>query len=230
MPDLTTPLDELNPWGALPKHAPFVLAADAVAVDRFNEKAVASVRIELSLVPEPYVGRIDAPVILLTLNPGVSGEDFALHENPAFRERVLRCHRQAPTEYPNYYLDPAVAGPGARWLHRITRPLVQEFGARAVSSGLSLVELFPYHSRRFAHGAVRVPSQAYTIAIVQAAIRRGAAIFITRGRELWYKSVPDLRNCSRVFFTRSTQNIVISPKNCPDGFSFVADAIGRLGS
>lgn len=227
MHDVTTPFDEPNPWLTLPKHTPFVLATDAVAVERFNKTAVASVRIELTLLPEPFVGRIDAPVVLLTLNPGVSDEDFALHETPGFRDRVLRCHRQAPTEYPNYYLDPDVAGPGARWLHRITRPLVQEFGARAVSSGLSLVELFPYHSRRFAHGAVRVPSKAYTIAIAQAAIRRGAAIFITRGRELWYKSVPELRNCPRVFFTRSAQNIVISPRNCPDGFSVVADAIRK---
>jgi hypothetical protein len=217
----------MNPWIDLLSRPPYLLEQDRSEVERFNQGAARSVRIETSLLPEPYVGRIDAPVVLLTLNPGVSTDDFALHRNPQFRERVLQCHRQEPMAYPNYYLDPDVSGPGARWLHRIARPLVSVFGARAVAHSLALVEFFPYHSERFAHRGVRVPSQAYTLSLVQAAIARGTAIFITRGRELWYGAVPELRTCSRVFFTKSAQNIVISPNNCPDGYPVVAAAVSE---
>lgn len=83
-----------NPWLALPTSAPFVLASDAPLVERFNEPAAPPLKIETSLLPEPYVGPVDAPIVLLTLNPGVSAGDFALHADSTFRERVLACHRQ----------------------------------------------------------------------------------------------------------------------------------------
>ena len=179
-------------------------------------------------MPEPYVGDVTAPVVLLTLNPGVSDEDLALHRDAEFRARIKECHRHALNAYPNYYLDPAVTGPGARWLHRVARPLVQEFGAQSVSRGLTLLEFLPYHSIGFAHARVRVPSQAYAFALVAAAVRRGAAVFITRGRTLWYEAVPELRDCRTVFFTRSVQNIVISPRNAPEGYAAAAAAISAL--
>src|SRR6267143_439276 len=130
--ELPTPLP--NPWLALPTDAPFVLDVDRGAVDAFNQKAKADHRVELGLLPEPYVGRIDAPIVLLLLNPGVSDDDFALHRRTDFRDRVRACHRQESMPYPNYYLDPAVAGPGARWMARILRPLIAEFGAQTVAN------------------------------------------------------------------------------------------------
>ena len=78
----------MNPWLALPSRAPYVLPEDRSAVERFNRTAAAPVRLETSLLPEPYVGRVDAPVVLLTLNPGVSPGDFALHTDSAFQQRV----------------------------------------------------------------------------------------------------------------------------------------------
>ena len=215
----------MNPWCDLPTDSPYVLATDNEAIVQFNAKAPPPLRVELSLMPEPFVGRVDAPVVLLTLNPGVSDADFALHRDPKFRAIVRRCHTQNTMDYPNYYLDPAVSGPGARWLHRITRPLVSEFGARAVSTSLTLIEYFPYHSVRFGHGKLRVPSQEHTFSLVRDAIARGAIVFITRGRSLWQAAVPALRAHPRVFATRSVQNIVISPKNCPDGYPAVAAAL-----
>src|SRR5690348_8054992 len=98
----------MNPWTALPRSAPYVLATDVDPIARFNATARAPFRIELGLMPEPFVGRVDAPIVLLTLNPGVSADDFALHGDEAFRSRVRRCHVQGAMEYPNYYLDPEI--------------------------------------------------------------------------------------------------------------------------
>jgi len=82
-----------NPWLGLPAEPPFVLAEDRAVLAAFNAKVNPRTRVETALLPEPYVGRVEAPVFLLLLNPGVSNDDFAFHRQPAFRERVRRCHR-----------------------------------------------------------------------------------------------------------------------------------------
>lgn len=208
-----------NPWTALPLRAPFVLDGDRAAIDAFNRKASADRRIETDLLPEPYVGRLDAPIVLLLLNPGVSDEDFALHRRAAFRARVRACHRQKPTAYANYYLAPAITGPGAKWVTRVMRPLLVEFGAKAVANCVTLLEYFPYHARKFAHRSVRIPSQDFTFDLLRSAISRDAAIFITRGEDDWQAAVPELLDYPRAFTTRSKQNVVVSPNNCPVGYA-----------
>jgi hypothetical protein len=153
----------LNPWPALRPRVLFVLDGDRAAIDVFNREASDSTRVQTALLPEPFVGRLAAPIILLLLNPGVSDEDFALHRLPKFRDRVRRCHRQEAVPYPNYHLDPAVTGPGARWearwVTRVTRPLLKEFGAQTVAANVTLLEYFPYHTRRF--GNQRGETRAY---------------------------------------------------------------------
>ena len=170
---------------------------------------------------------MDAPIVLLLLNPGVSDGDFALHRQPEFRERLRACHRQEEAAYPNYYLDPAVTGPGARWTARVLSFLIREFGVQTVASHVAAFEYFPYHSRGFAHRRVRVPSQAFTLGILRSAIHDEAAIFITRGRAIWEEAVPELRGYGRAFSTGSVQNVVISPKNCPEGYEAARDALRK---
>lgn len=200
---------------------------DRPLIDAFNQRASPRTRVETTLLPEPFVGRTDAPVILLLLNPGLGGDEFVLHQQAHFRNRVLRCHRQEAAPYPDYYLDPAVTGGGARWRARVTRPLLAEFGPQAVAAGLGWLEYFPYHSRNFAHRRLRVPSQLFAFDLLRAAIRREAVIFVTRGRAAWEEAVPELQAYRRAFRTRSVQNVVISPRNCPDGYE-AAQAALRL--
>jgi hypothetical protein len=138
---------------------------------------------------------------------------------------VRACHRQQPIGWPYYYLDPHVDGPGARWSARILGPLIREVGARTVAERVVLFEYLPYHSRGFGHSRLALPSQAFTVARVRVALRGAAAIFVTRGRALWEDAVPELVNHPRVFRTHSVQNVVISPRNCPDGFGAAVAAL-----
>ena len=216
-----------NPWHALPSEPPFVLPEDRAILEEFNRRAGLKARVETDLLPEPYVGRLDAPVVLLLLNPGIGGGEFALHQNADFRDRVLRCHRQEAAPYPNYYLDPVVTGDGARWNTRITRRLTAEFGTPAVAAGVAFLEYFPYHSRNFVHHRLRVPSQQFTLDLLRSALSRDAVIFITRGRTIWQAALPELRGYPRAFSTRSVQNVVISPGNCPEGYEAARAALER---
>jgi len=239
-----------NPWLSLPDAPPFVLADDKRAIEAFNQKAKKPYFIQTNMLPEPFVGSLNAPVFILQLNPGAGGgeEDFALHRQPEFQRRVRACHHQLPSQFPHYFLDPDTEGPGAQWTRQKLKPLIEAFGIRVVASGVCVLEYFPYHSKNFAHARLSVPSQTFTFEALRAAVGRGATIIIVRGRKLWEKAVPELSAHALVFETSSKQNVVISPKNCrfdalpfykgkqpaeppharPSGYTAVAAALGRL--
>jgi hypothetical protein len=214
-----------NPWPDLPTKRPYVLAEDAEPIARFNSSASERTRIETQLLPEPFVGRLDAPVVLLALNPGFSDGDAACHANAGFRARIRRCHRQEDHDWPYYYLAPGVEGPGASWSRRVLAPLIREVGDTAVARGVVLFEYLAYHSRAFAHKRLRVPSQDFTFAAVHASLGKARAIFVTRGMDLWAARIPELVGHPRVFHTNSRQNIVISPGNAPKGWQAAVTAL-----
>ena len=58
-----------NPWRHLPDIPPFVLDSDRRAIEEFNASASADTHVHLDLLPEPFLGNKDAPVVLLNLNP-----------------------------------------------------------------------------------------------------------------------------------------------------------------
>jgi len=204
-----------NPWSSLSDSPPFILEDDKRAVDAFNQKVKRNFIIQTEMLPEPFVGSLNAPVFVLLENPGVGGaEDLALHRQPEFQRRVRACHQQLSNQFPHYFLDPDSEGPGVQWTRQKLKPLVEAFGVRVVASGVCFLEYFPYHSENFAHGRLSLPSQTFTFDALRAAVGRGATIIITRGRKLWEKSVPELSTHALVFETSSKQNVTISPKNC----------------
>jgi hypothetical protein len=66
-----------NPWVDLPSQAPFVLPVDAPYVAAWNELhgEHEDFQICLDYPPEPFLGRHDAPVAVLSANPGLGPED-----------------------------------------------------------------------------------------------------------------------------------------------------------
>lgn len=215
----------MNPWVALPRRSPYVLPEDRPAVEAFNRQASPRARLHLDLLPEPFIGRLDAPILLLTLNPGFAESDRRVHASVTFRSRVRHCHAQRAVRHPNYYLDPTVTGGGAAWWQRICAPLIREVGQHTVAANVGAIEYLAYHSERFAHASLHLPSQNYSFAAVRSAIDRSAIIFLARGATLWRKAIPELAAYPRSFTTRSVQNVVISPRNAPAGFTHALAAL-----
>jgi hypothetical protein len=106
--------------------------------------------------------------------------------------------------------------------------LIKAAGLEAVARGIVLFEYFPYHSRVFAHRALRVPSQQFGFGVLRQALTNAAAVFVTRGRALWETTIPELANHPRLFRTNSVQNIVISPRNAPAGFEHALIGLGAV--
>lgn len=55
-------------------------------------------------------------------------------------------------------------------------------------------------------------------------------MFITRGRRIWELAVPELVGFDRAFRTRSVQNVVVSAKNCPEGYEAAREALRPLAT
>ena len=216
-----------NPWLALPLIAPYVLDSDRAAIEIFNIHASEQHRIRTEIVPEPFLGSPDAPVVLLNLNPGFTEHDLQLHKRPQFVESSRKCLRHESQPYPFFLLDPANDGPGHRWWSRKLRPLIDRFGARHVAQNVLCVELFPYHRVRFGGAKLRLPSQPYSFHLVESALDRRALVVFMRSKRLWIAAVPRLEGYGRICTTRSVQNPTISERNC-ERFGEIVEALNGV--
>jgi hypothetical protein len=218
-------MDEyLNPWPALPSHPPSQLPSDSNAISAFNSRTRDIYKLQLNVLPEPFVGITTAPVVLLGLNPGFDDKDPEVHALPEFQALLRNNYAQGPADFPFYFLDPALESPGRQWWERRLSCLRERFETKKLARSVFCVEYFPYHSRRFRHANLPLPSQKYGFGLVRSAIARGALIVIMRGRKLWIHKVPELEGYSRVFTLNSSQNVVVSPRNCR-GFDSIVSAI-----
>jgi hypothetical protein len=215
-----------NPWRNLPSEPPYVLPDDREAIDWFNQTAKPEHFIHLEHLPEPFLGRPDAPAVLLGLNPGYKPEDDRWHSDPPFvaRSRANLTHERA--DYPFYLLDPSLQSPGHHWWSRKFRSPIAASSLEAVASSVLCIELFPYHSKRFAHSEVRVPSQSYSWHLVERAMDRGAIIVLLRSERLWMRVLPALSSYARLHRVRNVQNPSISPRNLPTAFDELVQEIG----
>ena len=242
-----------NPWLALPRKPPYVLPDDRYAVDEFNQKSRRKETIlETEMLPEPFIGSLDAPLVMLLQNPGNGAPeaDLARHRMPDFQQKVRACHRQEVAQYPHYSVNPKEkAHPGGKWWQDKLKWQIKEFGPRVVASGVLSLEFVPYHSTNYAHSRLHLPSQDFTLQALQRAIRREATIIIQMGKgDEWMKAVPGLANYRLLFRTSSWQGnygAMISPNNCrfasiaygkkavaeegrPSGYEAARAALGRV--
>ena len=68
-----------NPWSSLPDSPPFVLADDKRAIEAFNQKARKNAIIQTDMLPEPFMGSLNAPVFVLLENPGAGGGGYVAY-------------------------------------------------------------------------------------------------------------------------------------------------------
>jgi hypothetical protein len=74
-----------NPWSKLPATAPFDLDGDIKEILSFTKTASPQTWIDLELLPEPYIGRLDSPILILLTNPGWSPWDKLIYATPYAR-------------------------------------------------------------------------------------------------------------------------------------------------
>jgi len=215
-----------NPWRGLPDKPPYVLLEDDEEVRTFNNEAHPNHKLDLDLLPEPFVGRRDAPVVLLGNNPGVrSAKTKAWKQKPAFTDRMRgNLLYRLSGDFPFLYLDPDpdICPPGKEWWRRKLKHLLGAFGPGTelalsiLARSILAVEFFPYASHSYRHGGLSLPSQQYSFGLVRYAVERGAVIVLTRGQRRWEKALPELCKYPRCFRLKEVQRAPISRGNFPD--------------
>jgi hypothetical protein len=169
-----------NPWRSLPETAPFLLPSDRLAVEVFNQSADEAHRIHVDTPPEPFLGSMDAPIVVLLLNPGVGDDEGRFPD-------LARSIRQAEPQEKHFYI-----GENNRWWVSLTKSLTRDRPNVSMSRSILSVEYFPYRSKSFGCSHVRLPSQEYSFAVVRRAILRQAIIVIARGERQWFGAVAEL--------------------------------------
>jgi hypothetical protein len=231
-----------NPWINLPETSPFILTSDWVDVYKYQSKLKLKISAERDsnrkqelakrlvheeLLPEPFLGNPDAPIVLLNGNPGFDETDRHFHQRDRVfmeKSRANLIHDNDAT-YPFYLLDPAVSRAGGYqwWLEKLKQP-INQFGQSSVARSFFCVEYFPYHSGKAPTG-LTVKSQTYGFSLVKHAVERKALVILMRSERLWLDAVPELHGYERYYKLQNPQNVVISQNNCPTGYQEIINQL-----
>lgn len=215
----------INQWSKLPTTPPYILDIDKTTIEGKKAKFNENTELHFELLPEPFLGNFLAPVILLNLNPGYSPDDIIYHQQQTFIDLSLANLNHQSLEYPFFLLDPSLSAPGREWWERKLGALIRDTNKETVANTVLCVEYFPYHSRRFGHHKLFLPSQEYSFHLVRQAMARNAIIVLMRSKKLWLSAVPELEEYSSLFSVRNVQNPTISPGNCPESYSSIIRAL-----
>lgn len=204
-----------NPWLDLPTSAPFILPQDAEA---FAQQGVGRLfsAFATDLLPEPYFGRPDAPVVLLTLNPGYSDCDAEFHSSDWFQAAARASLAHAPKPGPFLHLLPEPRTPGVDWWMQRTKELREHLGStELVASGLLCLQFIGYKSKslRGRLRSVNLPSQEYTFELLRRALARDAIICVMRSQSLWESAVPELAQYRYKVVARNPRSPYITSGN-----------------
>ena len=216
-----------NPWQRLPDRPPFVLPEDEAVVREFNARAREAYHLRIDdSFPEPFVGDPKAPVVLLGTNPRFSTGGAIRKNEPRFVARMRGNLIHEPSDCPFVFFAPDILEAHRRWWERKLKGLLHQFGHEVLARSVLAIEHFPYPSKRYGSGGVRLPSgaQAYSFGLVKKAIDRMAIIVLMRGARWWLRDLPSLEGYGGLCQLRNSQTASITRGNC-DRFQEVVRAI-----
>jgi hypothetical protein len=189
-----------NPWRDLSFKRPYVLLEDHAAIEEANKKNDNwEFQYHLELLPDPYIGNLEAPVVLFSLNPGYTrakqgdancNDDWWHANSQDLHDAYRRNFREERSLYPMFFLDPIFANnPGGRYWNKKLGDLIALCGREKVAKALLTIEFFPYHSHKF-RGGCHVPSQKFALYQIQRAMERKATIILVRATSVATQDVP----------------------------------------
>jgi hypothetical protein len=195
---LTLPIDRdvISRWGekAVSRHSTW---ADVIRDPCFG--ADVDRRLQIGLVPQPFMGNLEAAkVVIVLLNPGLGPADFhAEFEHPTFRAALLQNLRGelVHSQFPFLFLDPTWAWTGGYswWYARLRRIIAcfeEKAGSRReaqsfVARNIASLELVPYHSQKEPRGYPDLPSVGLAKRAAAALQHAGKKIVVVRGHQHW---------------------------------------------
>lgn len=218
-----------NPWKKIPESKPFILPEDLEFINRHNKNIRDdNYKILTHLLPDPFMGRKDAPVILLNLNPGYNGTEDKLHTRKDFIEMCKANLFHNQSDYPLYYFNLELRKTqGYIWWKKhagCSNGIITYVGEKSFVENTLVTEYFPYHSRKFNFKfKEKLPSQQYTKYLVENGINQGAIFIIMRAKREWEFLVPMLKTYDYVYTLKNPQGGWLSKNNIIGDFDLIID-------
>lgn len=203
-----------NPWTAIGSSPAFVLDEDQAYIDAFNSRCTPNSKawINSTYTPEPRLGPVSAPVIILQANPSYQEAISDGSKDRQVVDRELESLRKDDSPHLGVAFE-------SNWWRKTLGQLIREVGAEKLARRICSVEFFPYRSLKFSHGHIRLPSQRYTFDLVERFLREKRLIVLTRAAAVWLGAVPGLAAAmgNTVFQSANAQRTFITPGNLPPG-------------
>jgi hypothetical protein len=224
-----------NPWLQLPESPPYVLPEDADYVRAWNEVSGRQNErrlLRLDVLPDPFVGRRDAPLVVLALNPGWAGSEAEDHRDGLGDVLLGNFGDDQARHVIPGFLDRFADTAGGRWVRRAYRRVVEHAAIswEDLAYRVLTLEFHGYHSQDWAPFPVTLPSQWFSFDLVHQAMERDAVVVMLRGRRFWEVAVPGLREYPRAFATNTARSASVSPGNLPPGaFDQLIEAVAQPG-
>ena len=217
-----------NPWLGFTHSDYMVHPDDASAFEDHNSRVEDKYKFVPFLAPEPWVGNVEAPIVILLANPGATKENLAgeRETNPYREEFSIKNLNQSIDQYQHYFLNPLLQDdPGGAWWSSRLRELIDATSLEAVARSVLSLETIPYHSMNFKAPRQEMATQEYTYSILDAAVKRGAVILAQRQLSHWAAKVPSLKGYNKVFQPNSAQSAYFSEGNYPEAFPHLVNAM-----
>ena len=211
---------EANPWLHLPATSPFVLPIDAPFINALNGVIPkdSPQQIVTDLLPNPFSGLHEAPVVILLANPGLDSGDKRAFARADRREAIMKGLQSAGGAEFWPLLPMFESTPAGRWWRTRTADLAAEVGGAEVLAGKILaIDFHGYHSKQWLAPLVTFPSQHFGFALVRQAMGRGALIVMGRASRHWLAGIPGLNGYRpKVENRRSPRSAYLSRGNLSD--------------
>jgi hypothetical protein len=205
-----------NPWQNMPTKPPYVLKVDCDGVKSFNNGVDDNCKLHTERLPEPFIGKREAPVVLLNINPKYIQEDKTNQTTGDFAKlcRANWNHETAQTaKFPFYYLDPRLKGHrGSRWWNKKLRDLIKKVGETTLAQQIFAIEFCAYPSEK-CYQWPELAGDKYRNHLVELAIKQDATIIIMQGATRWHEAIPKLKSHKKTFELRNPQNSSIKAAN-----------------
>lgn len=160
----------------------------------------------IDLPSEPFVGDLDAPIYIMTLNPGAGDDEYTNWKNTTLQDLAKNCVVQGKTDYPFYYLNPKLIGTGGYdyWRNNRFSGLIkalseyynsEDIAIKKIANNVCDLELCAYRSSKWdvspkiaSKLSVVKAMKDFIVNVVVPGVIRGEKTFLVgRGRE-YFKS------------------------------------------
>jgi hypothetical protein len=229
-----------NPWLRFPDKPPFVLAEDKDQVLAFNAEERFKPNpnlLNINIFPMPFLGRPDAPVVLLGNIAGAGHEDVK-DLRPAYADRLRKnlLHQNSDFQFLPLDPDPDTFPHDQKWWQETLKHLLGEnYGTgkdaqSVLARSILEVVFFPYRSCSNQYGHDRLSlmsSQGYSRVLVHNAMKNNSVIVMRYGKARWFDAVRGLEKYEHLLLLKGTQKTHISPNGFCDknGYQKVVNKI-----